>query len=333
MNYPHVSSHVYNTPWATTPDMLDTIERILEARIAGDRPTPAEVEARVAHARRAAPLAPSQGSIAVLPLMGLISQRMSLMSETSGGTTTKEFAGLFQQAVSDPQVSAIVMHVDSPGGAVHGVPELADVIAAARGTKPIIAAADAVMASAAYWIAAAADEIVATPSAMVGGIGVLAKHRDLSGKAEREGVKTTTISAGTHKADLAEDGPLTTAGRAEIQRHVNVFYGQFVAAVARGRGVSEDAVRTGYGEGRVLTAEDALSAGLVDRIEPFEATVRRLLGVSSGGAVVAAETAVPHTGLEETTEPHVDAISATVVSQDYRERRLRLTRAQGVVVG
>jgi ClpP class serine protease len=119
---------------------------------------------------------------------------------------------------------------------VDGVEELSSEVYQSRGKKKMIAVANAMAASAAYWIASAADELVVTPSGQIGSIGVFAAHEDISKAAEMQGVKVSLISAGKYKTEGNPFEPLSSEARAAMQRDVDVFGEMFTAAVARNRG-------------------------------------------------------------------------------------------------
>ena len=144
----------------------------------------------------------------------------------------------------------------------------------ARGRKPIIAVVNSLAASAAYWIASAADEIVVTPGGQIGSIGVVAIHQEFSRMDERLGMTTTLISAGEFKTAGNEFEPLGEEAESAIQRRVNQFYAMFVKAVARGRGVDIGAVVRGFGQGRIVTARDAVKLGMADRVATLEDVLR-----------------------------------------------------------
>ena len=285
--YTQVTKAVYERPWAIQPSMLAMIAEIVHLRIAGSPLTEEEVDARIAAVqngpRRGA--AQSQG-VAVIPVYGVLSPRMDLMSAMSGGTSVEGIRQAFRQAQADPDIGAIVFDVDSPGGAVDGIFELADEIRAARGGKPITAVANSQMASAAYAIGAAADELVATPSAQVGSIGVVAMRPDESKADEQEGITYHVITAGGHKDTFNPHVELTAEGRSEIQGLVDDFYGMFVSAVTKSRPVSAEKVTDDW-QARMFTAKKAQAAGLVDRVDTLDATVRRMVVAanrSSGAA-------------------------------------------------
>jgi signal peptide peptidase SppA len=169
-----------------------------------------------------------------------------------------------------------VLHVDSPGGSVAGLPEAADAIRHARGAKPIVAQVDTLAASAAYWLAAQADEIVVTPSSEVGSIGVFTAHFDFSKMLDTVGLKVTWIFAGRYKVEGNPAEPLQEDARVHLQSHVDHYYGMFVSAVAKGRGVGVEQVRKAWGEGRTVTAQDAVDRGMADSVGTLEETIRRV---------------------------------------------------------
>jgi signal peptide peptidase SppA len=273
--YERVISYVLNTPWAMMPEKLAVVMDLLHFYADGGKFSADEVRERIgAQTRQSSRV---QGAVAVLPLHGMISHRMGLMSETSGGTSVESFTKQFRGALADPQVGAIVLDVDSPGGEVDGVDELSAEIFRARGQKPIVAVANSLAASAAYWIATAADEMVVTPSGEVGSVGVLAAHEDASKLYETMGVKTTLITAGKYKGEGNPYEPLGDEARAAIQDRVDGYYHMFLNAVARNRGVGSADVRDGFGEGRVVGAKAAKAGGMVDRIATLDETIDRLV--------------------------------------------------------
>lgn len=279
-------------PWAIVPSMLEAILEIVEFRAAGGRWTAEEVAARTG-AKDEAPDGPALlrvGSVGVLPLHGVMAQRMNLFMRISGGTSTELFGKAFDAAVADPEIEAIVLSVDSPGGSVFGVEELAQKVFRARGVKPIVAVADSLAASAAYQVAAQAHQFVATPSGMVGSIGVVTTHTDISKAEDAMGVKTTLVAIPPAKVMGHPYEPLSDEARADIMARIEPFYELFVKAVARGRGVPVSAVKNGYGQGRVLAAEPARKAGMVDRVESLADVIARLSSPQGRRAVLSAET-------------------------------------------
>jgi signal peptide peptidase SppA len=305
--YKHLVALVFESVWAITPARFEQMQGILELRMQGLALTRDEIESRIAAARfnsAAMPAAAGMNAsrVAMLNLSGLISHRINAMSDISGGTSTEMFGKAFDRAVADESVSAIVLNVDSGGGSVAGVPELADKIYSARGKKPIVAVANAEMGSAAYWISAAADQIVASPSAQVGSIGVLTIHTDASEADGKRGLKRTIIKSSAYKAEGNGYEPLTDAAQTAIRGKIDAIHGNFVGAVARYRGVSTAKVEAEFGQGRMLLAPAALSAGLVDRIATID-TILGEFGASDSPPAVGANSPELPTVVSPVTSP------------------------------
>lgn len=273
--YAHVVRAISEVPWEIMPDTLSAIVDAVALRARGELLSEQELQARIGSgpARKQSYQA---GDVAVLPLYGVIFPRANLFSAMSGGTSLQEFAAEFDQLVQDPRVAAILIDVNSPGGSTSLVTETAQKIRAARGSKPIVAIANTTMASAAYHLACQADEVIASPSSIIGSIGVFMAHDDVTLQNELSGIKTTLISAGRFKTEGQSLEPLTAEAKAHFQELVDDTYDIFVSDIAAGRGVNADAVRSGYGEGRVLPAQRAVAAGLADSIATFEATLERM---------------------------------------------------------
>ena len=268
--------------WAIRPELLPAIAAAMRAN--ADTPPPTDGEAE------AGPLAIRSGggtsgvAVAVIPVAGVITKRVSLFALLfgGGGSTLGTLQKRLRAAVNDDQVGAIVLEVDSPGGSVDGVPELAAEIRAARSRKPIIAVANARAASAAYWLASQASELFVSPSGAVGSVGVFVAHEDWSAFDERLGVTTTLVSAGKYKTEANPHEPLSDEARAAIQADVDAYYGMFVADVAKGRGVKASAVRSGFGEGRMVLAADAVAAGMADAVGTVDDAVTRAARLAAG---------------------------------------------------
>ena len=275
MPYDNILKAVTGTSWAIAPEKLDAMMAVLDLRVRGLRVDPVIVAEVTAAARKDRALRRA-GEVAVLPILGVLSQRADIFTEASGFGSTDAIGREFDKLVADTDTSAIVLDVDSPGGTVAGVQELADKIFTARGSKPIVAVANAEAASTAYWIATAADEVVVTPSGQVGSVGVMAVHLDRSAANEKDGLNPTYITYGERKAELAEDKPLSDEARAQAQQIVDSYGREFEASLARNRGVTASVVRADFGQGRMFRAGEAVKRGMADRVATLEETVTRL---------------------------------------------------------
>lgn len=283
MKHALLVAEFYSTPWAIVPERLTAMESVVLRLMSGAAASPevmeqVAIDAAAMEARRSdAARTTNGGNIAVLPFYGVSTQRPPpAMASGSGLMSTQQFAAGLRAALADDSVGGILIDVDSPGGSVFGVQELSNEIYSARSQKPVIAIANSLAASAAYWVGSSASEFYITPGGEAGSIGVFAAHQDTSEKLANEGVKTTLISAGKYKVEGSPYGPLGDDALAHMQSRVDAHYGAFTRAVARNRGVNVDAVRGGMGEGRTYGAADAKAAGMVDDIATFDQVLRRM---------------------------------------------------------
>ena len=283
--YRRIAGLFYNTPLAILPSKLGEIKAFLEARFQG-REMPPERIREITASRRPGGGADVQmaGKVGVVPCIGVLSQRGGPVENSSEPTVSCEAIGYaLESLVADKSCRSIVLLVDSPGGSVSGVVELANKIHALKSEKKIIGMADSVAASAAYWIAGRATELCVSPGGMVGSIGVLAIHQDESGAAEQAGVKHTVVTSSKYKAEGSPFSPLSAEAKAELQSKVDAYHAMFVSAVARGRGVSEGVVSKTFGQGRMTMAVPARAAGMVDRVTTFQQLLKDL-GSDPGAA-------------------------------------------------
>jgi capsid assembly protease len=283
MNKQLLLSEFLTTPWALMPERLQAMSGILTRWSAGEQPSDEAMfqvnTDRVLRDSRKQMAAASTGSgIAVLPLYGVVTQRGNMVDDISGpgSSSTQQFTSVLRQMLADDTVGQILIDIDSPGGSVYGVSELASEIIKARAQKPVIAVANSLAASAAYWIGCSASEFYVTPGGEVGSIGVWQAHFDYSKALEEDGVKPTLISAGKFKVEGNPYVPLDEQAQAFMQSRVDDYYNAFVEAVALGRGVSINDVKTGMGEGRVLGADAAMAQNMVDGIATFDDVLAKM---------------------------------------------------------
>lgn len=276
LRYPQVFKYVTETPWAIWRPALVQICQVLAFKAAGGSLSAEELETRIGAAKARAK-APSTGAIAVLPIQGVIVPHADLFTEMSGGTSIDGFLAQLREAMADDSVSTIVLNIDSPGGSVELLAEAAAEIREARKSKDVVAVANAFAASAAYYLMSQASQAIATPSGQVGSIGTIAIHQDLSKALEMEGIDPTIVTYGEHKADQHPFKPLSEDGLADIQAMVDSYGREFVADVAKGRGVSTSRVENEFGQGLMFRPEDAFARGMIDGIASFDAVISNLL--------------------------------------------------------
>lgn len=331
----NILSYVGRSLWALTEDKWAEMVPALIRHAKGDKLDAQQLQAFMG-GRDEKPVASSKrGAVAIIPIRGVIAHRMDAMSNTSGGASCESIGAMIDQVAADPGIGTIVYDVDSPGGTVTGIPELAAKMFALRGVKKQVAIVNGMACSAGYWLAAQCDEIVCIPSGSAGSIGVFSAHQDVSAALEKEGIKVTLIKAGKFKTEGNPFEPLSEEALAVLQARVDEAYGLFAKDVARGRGVSASDVKAGYGEGRSLPAKEAKAAGLIDRIATMDDTLARLTGSrTNAGGMRADATAAELLAVTLTLKPEAEAVAEAVEAMvarvdegaDVDEMRQRLER-------
>jgi ClpP class serine protease len=266
-----------------------------------------------------------RGSVAIVPVIGPIVRYGSMFSSMSGGASSVGATALdFNLALADPDVTAIVLHVDSPGGETNGIAELADMIYDARTQKRIVAYVSDLGASAGYWIASAAHEVIAAETAALGSIGVVAAVRDPS-KSGGDEIEIVSGVSPKKRVDVR-----TKEGRQEIQTLVDRLATVFVSTVARNRDVDPETVTADYGQGGLLVGQDAVDAGLADRLGSFESVIREL---DSGRAPTRPAAASPATRPAAAAAPPapVDPPAGPAASQSRSDEMSLLEDLQALV--
>lgn len=327
MKYSRVFRAMSTIPWMIQPEKLEAFLEVLALRMEGGGLTPEEISERTDHPKKGHghetalyAVGPSsraanrgeQGSpenIAVIPIYGVIMHRPTMDISSGGGFSIQRFRQQFQAAMENPSVSAIVLDVDSPGGMVDGVEEMAKEIYQARRKKKCVAIANTLAASAAYYLASSAEELAVTPSGEVGSIGVYMVHQDMSRAYDQQGITNTLIRAGKHKAEGNPWMPLDEESMASLQGQVDAHFDMFTRAVARNRGVSIETVRNGFGEGRTVMAKEAVKMGMADKVSSLDEILKAL-----GASGVKREKAF---GVAET--PNIQAVSDDPESFPYKE--------------
>jgi capsid assembly protease len=209
---------------------------------------------------------PVVDGIAVIEIAGVLIHRGGWIGQSSGQTSYEGISAQIEAAARDPSVQAVALEIDSFGGEVAGVFDLADQIRALRRDKPVWAFVAEHAFSAGYALASQADRILLPRTGSVGSIGVVVMHADLSGQLDQDGVRVTLIHSGQHKVDGNPYEPLPENVRDDIQREIDVLrflFAETVAAGRAGRLSQEAALAT---EAATYRGTDALAAGLADEV-------------------------------------------------------------------
>lgn len=260
-----VVASVFGEPWLIEPGKMELIAAVIEHAMEHGEPWAAP--GADPSMKKSPAKCEMIGSTAIIPISGVITKKANLFSDISGGASIELIDKQFTAALSDSAVKSIMFLIDSPGGAVSGVPEFASKVREARSKspKPIIGYADGMAASAAYWIGAQCDEIYCSEAATVGSIGVVMQINDSTRAMKNAGYDPTTIRSSELKAPGA--GPLTPNQMGSLQDRVMQLFGMFKEAVQAGRPTIDlEAVATGD----VWIGKRALAMGLVDGVCTME---------------------------------------------------------------
>ncbi len=267
---PHLAARLYGVPLAIHRPKLDVILAVLGPRIGL-----ADLAAPSGFTPSVRPAATQTTKVAVIPIHGTLVRRTVGLEAESGLTSYAGLTAQLDAALASPDVAAILLDVDSPGGESGGVFDLADRIRAATQIKPVWAVANDMAFSAAYALASAASKVFVSRTGGVGSIGVIAMHVDQSEKDAQDGVRYTAVFAGDRKNDLNPHEPISSEAHAFLKGEVNRVYGLFVETVARNRGIEATAVRDT--EAGLFFGQAAVAIGLADAIGTFDDALAQLL--------------------------------------------------------
>ncbi len=311
---PHLATRIFDTPLLIAPQKLEVILGVLAPRLGLEVPAPAAAAAPQPASRKSFEVTPD--GIAIIPIEGTLVHKAYGLDAASGMRSYVDIQNEVEDAATDPAIKGILLDVDSPGGEVAGIFELADLIYAAGSAKPIFAVANSNAFSGAYLLASGAQRVYAGQSSGLGSVGVIVTHLDVSANDEKLGFKYTILHAGARKADFNPHMPLTDEARAAIEAELFRTYGMLVKAVARNRGMAESAIRET--EAARYFGDEAILAGLADRMgtralalaDLRQATARPAISIQPGGKKVMDE---------ETVD--IEAIRAEARWQGYAEAR------------
>lgn len=304
---PRVASRIFGEPLCIDPKKLDVIITAVGPRLYG---MPFDDDDDDDNDNTDSGYQVINSGIAVISISGTLVAKASGMDAMSGMTSYSSIADNLQSALADPNVSGIVLSIDSPGGECKGMFELADMIYAARGQKPMCAVV-ACAASAAYLLASAADYVIVSQTGIVGSIGVICLHLDESVADEKAGLKYTSIFAGDRKNDGNPHEPLSQEAKDSMQSRVDQIYGMFTSAVARNRSLDQAAVRKT--QAAIYMGQDGVDAGLADAMgsEDDAVSVVARTAMSGSKSIFAASAAISKENTQMENKLPADAKTPT----------------------
>lgn len=280
-------------PWALQPEKLPVYAAIAKR----ENEAPEAVAAKLGRPLQNTRTVEMRGNAALIPVTGPIFRYANMFTQVSGATSLDILAKDFSAALEDPSIKSIVLNIDSPGGQAAGIAEFAQMVRAAN--KPVTAYVDGIAASAAYWIAAAANEVVISKTAMVGSIGAVI--------AIDTSKPTGTVEIVSSQSPNKRPDVTTDIGRAQIQARIDALAEVFIDDVAAYRGVSVDTVLADFGGGDILLGAAAVAARMADRISTLEEVLKSATG---NPTMTTTNTATMNTAIQP-------ADFETVVKQDW----------------
>jgi len=300
LSHPRIISAIQADRWAIQPEALDRIVTIAQGL--GDGPE--ALQSKLGRPLDNTRAVTRRDATAIIPITGPIFRRANLLTEISGATSIETLAKDFEQAAADPSIESIILEIDSPGGQVAGISEYAAHVRAASAGKRVVAYVSDLGASAAYWIAAAADEVVARDTARLGSIGVVMQVA--------AGGKDTALKFISSQSPKKHAAPDSDLGRNALQAEVDALAQVFIDAVAAYRGVDPETVIEHFGQGGVFVGQAAVDAGLADRLGSLESLIAELNGDSPNrrGNTMTAKANTPSVTRELLAAEYPDLLAA-----------------------
>lgn len=312
-------------PWAMMPDALETMVGIARR----ENESPEAVAAKLGRPLQNTRTVSVRDGVAIVPVTGPIFRYANLFTEISGATSLEVLAREFNAAVNDPGIKAVVLEMDTPGGQASGIAEFAQQVRAAG--KPVIAYVDGMAASAGYWIASAASEIVTSQTGEVGSIGAVVGMRTTKYADEIEIVSSQSPKK---RPDVTTD-----EGRLQIQQRIDALAQVFVDNVAEYRGVTSEKVLAEFGQGDMRMGEEAVRLGMADRVSTLEEVIAGLAGstMKGGSHAMATEPQAkpaaekPDITREYLAEHHADILQAVENDAAQAATDKERKRVQGIM--
>jgi signal peptide peptidase SppA len=263
----------FRRPWLIHPAWLKSL-----AEGSANREAPSAVATAQGIPKGESGLVEMMDGVAVIHIRGPIARYESILYWFVM-TSVEALALEFRAALDDPSVRAILLDIDTPGGQVNGIHELAEMIYAARGIKPIAAYVGGMGDSAGYFLASAASNVVMDATAEVGSIGVAIVYFDSREADQKYGFREIEIVSS--QSPKKRPDPATDEGRKQIQGQLDALAEVFIQSVARYRNVAEETVLNDFGQGDVVVGQAAVDRGMADRLGSFNELLEELQSTNS----------------------------------------------------
>lgn len=295
-------NRICGEPWAITEGSLQTILEIAQR----ENESPEAIAAKLGRNLQNSYNVTIRDNVAIIPITGPLFRYANIFSSISGATSYELIAKDLNLALENPNIKAIILDIDSPGGEVNGVSELSNMIYEARGTKPIIAYASGDACSGAYWIASAADKIYVSETSALGSIGVVGVYNNKT----KEENKIEIISS---QSPYKRIDPSSDEGRLKIQSRIDAMAEVFIENISRNRNVSTEEVKNSFGKGDVFIGKQAVDAGLADNLSSLEQIIKQFSTIKENEYMDI-----------KTIETENPELMAEIKAQGMEEEKLRL---------
>lgn len=257
--------------WALPPTMLADMQAIAMREVTAGRWE--ALTTQDGESLKAAPIVEVRDGVALIKVRGVVSRYASWMHDICGGTSTEALAKALSASIEDPKVRAVVLWIDSPGGQVNGLNEMAEMIFQARGRKKIVAYVGGQACSAAYWMASACSEVVIDATAELGSVGTVAGFVIRPALEGEQRIEIVSSNAPNKRLD-----PTSEEGQAAVQAIVDDLETVFIDATARNMAVTRDKVLADFGKGGTFIGAKAVKQGLAHRLGSLEGLIAELSG-------------------------------------------------------
>lgn len=313
-----ILDYILTNHWAIVPEVLDQVLAVAQ----GENESPEAVAEKLGRPLQNTRTVMNRDGVAIIPVNGILMRYANLFTEISGATSVEVLATDFRAALDNPDIRGIVLEIDSPGGQIAGISEFADMVDAAD--KPVHAYISDLGASAGYWIASAADQVIIRDTAAAGSVGVVATLR--------RDKKDDRIQIVSSQSPRKRVDPETEDGRAVLQAVVDDIADVFIGRVAAYRQVSPEHVLEHFGQGGLLVGRNAVRAGLADGLGSLESIIAGLAGKSLGGKTMRKIEVAPAAAAQpldrETLAAEYPQLLAAVLNEGHEQGR-----AEGLSAG
>jgi len=255
--YKRIFAQLFSQPWLITEDWMATVIEI--AKREGDIEA---VEAKISERLDGTETVTYRGNVAIIPISGPIFPKANLFTRISGATSVETLATDLTKAIEDDEIDSIILNVDSPGGHVTGINEMANMIRKYGAIKKINGYCGGTAASGAYWLLSACNSVTIDSTARLGSIGVVVAMRP---KSPDDPIEIVSTASPLKRVDHT-----TKEGKAVVVEELDALAEVFISSVSSFRGVSVDVVKKDFGKGGILVGEHAVAVGMADKIGSLE---------------------------------------------------------------